>query len=80
MPTDSSRNALSDPDWARTARYELDRTDAALALATAAVQRLRRVLRGTADSVASMLISDLESAGDRADWIRARIEEEVGRG
>lgn len=78
---DSDRNTLSDPGWARTARYELDRIDAALALATAATNRLRRVLKpGTADSVASMLLSDVASAGDRADWLRARIAEEVGGG
>lgn len=73
-------NTLSDPDWARTARYELDRIDGALALAEAATERLRRVLRpGTGDSVASMLISDIKSAGDRAEWLRARIEEEVAQ-
>lgn len=70
---------LSDPGWAATARHELDRIGAALSLAEAAAERLRRVLRpGTADSVASLLESDLESAGGRAEWLRARIEEETG--
>ncbi|MGK7312556.1 MAG: hypothetical protein ACN0LA_10005 [Candidatus Longimicrobiales bacterium M2_2A_002] len=78
---DSARSALSDPGWARTARYELDRIDAALSLATAATTRLRRVLRaGVADSVASMMDSDVRSAGDRAQWLRERIAEEAGGG
>lgn len=71
--------ALADPGWYATARHELDRDDAAISLAQAATNRLRRVLRpGTADSVASMLLSDLESAAGRVAWLRARLEAELG--
>lgn len=58
-------------------RYERERAAGALALAQAAVGRMRQFMKpGTADSVASLLESDLETAVERVQWLRARASEE----
>lgn len=62
----------------RNQRYELNQAEGAVRVAQVAVQRLRTHLAaGLVDSVAAMLESDLESAGQRLAWLRERLDEEA---